>query len=59
MQSVMLLKRKCGGGGLVFVVTASVMGGDARHVFRGVAPILLFLFLLFLEVSAIQTVFLA
>ena len=33
MQFVMLLKGKCGGG-LVFVVTASVMVGDARLVFR-------------------------
>ena len=38
------LEKEMWGRGLVFVVTASVMGGDARHVFRGVAPTLLFLF---------------
>ena len=56
VQFVMLLKGKC--RRLVFVVTASVMVGDARRVFRGLAPTTLsFSFFLFLEARAIQSLF--
>ena len=33
------LEKEMWGRGLVFVVTACVMGGDARHVFRGISKI--------------------
>ena len=46
MQFVILLKGKC--GRLVFVVNASVMVGDMRRVFRGLAPTTLSFFFSFL-----------